>query len=80
MKIGTLKKEEMTLDKEAGEDDEGSVYHLKDFSEIIRYGLRFENNSHLVQKDQHGITLNFTRVFPLLSSACRSPCWWHFYL
>ena len=24
MKIGTLKKEEMTFDKEAGEDDEGS--------------------------------------------------------
>lgn len=45
MKIGTLKKEEMTLDREAGEDDEGSVYHLKVFSGIIRYSLHFENNS-----------------------------------
>lgn len=45
MKIGTLKKEEMTLNREAGEDDEGSVYHLKFFSGIIQYSLHFGNNS-----------------------------------
>lgn len=44
MKIGTLKKEEMTFDKEAGEDDEGSGIPPEIFSGIIMYGHPFENN------------------------------------